>query len=461
MSRVLVIDDDRALCRSIQLQLEAEGHEVASAHTAAEGLAQAHEGHFDLVLLDLLLPDRNGLDVLRELVTDRADLPVVMVTGTQDTRATIEAMRVGAFDYIRKPISRDDLLLTIAKVSQHAARPARAGETPSADTEPDRPEIIGRDPAILELLKQIGLLARSDVTVLIMGESGTGKELVARALHEAYAPQEPFVAINCSSIVATLPESELFGHEKGAFTGADRRKTGKLEHAAEGVLFLDEVGDLAPQLQAKFLRVLQEREFERVGGLETLPFRARVVSATNRDLEAMAAAGRFRRDLYYRLAVSTLHVPPLRERRGDIPLLVEHLVKRIARAVQQPPPAIDAAAMARLQEHDWPGNIRELQNVLARAVALGRWGRLTADDLELRVDGGTREAVHTGDPPRVPASGQQGEAEEPLLSLREAEKRYVARVLDAAGGNITRAARLLEISPTTLRKKIADYGLQR
>ena len=280
--------------------------------------------------------------------------------------------------------------------------------------------------------------------MLIEGETGTGKELVARALHAAGSPGEPFAAINCSAVVATLLESELFGHEKGAFTGASERKPGKLEFAGQGTVFLDEIGDMSPGLQAKMLRVLEERTFERVGGLQGIPLRARVVAATNRDLEALVRDGRFRQDLFYRLAVSRIALPPLRERRGDIPLLVGHLLTRIAVKVHRRITGIEEKAIERLAADDWPGNVRELQNVLTRAVVRARGPIVTTEDLELRF----ADAKETATPPTE------------VVPLRQVEKEHIRRALAAMGWNITRTAKVLEISPTTLRKKIAEFGLR-
>ena len=439
MSRILVIDDDRALCRSLQIQLGGEGHHVEMAHTGSAGLESAAHCDPEFIFLDLMLPDCSGLDILPKLAALRTDLPIVMITGAEDMHATIEAMKLGAFDYVRKPLGRDDVLLMIEKAQRARARPLAADFAPDEADHVHAREIVGRDPKILALLKQVGLLARGDVTILIEGESGTGKELVARALHEATCPGQPFMAINCSAIVGTLPETELFGHERGAFTGADRRKIGKLEHAREGTLFLDEIGDLALEMQAKLLRVLQEREFERVGGLESLPFRARVVAATNRDLEAMIATGDFREDLFYRLAVSRLTVPPLRERRGDIPLIAEHLIKRMAGRIHRRAANIDPQGLEMLMRYGWPGNVRELENVLTRALALAPGGTLTAEDL---------------------AFSPRPAPETEIVSLHAAEREHIHRALISTDWNITQTARLLGISPTTLRKKIADYELK-
>ena len=454
MSSIFIIDDDRALCRSLQIQLEAQGHEAKVAHTASDGLAALAEWTPDLLLLDLKLPDRSGLDVLHRLQEEHHASPVVMITGQQDMKATIEAMRSGAFDYVRKPFELDDVFLAIEKVERFKA--IRDQKQSRVLLEPDSDdgdfgrtqgpyEIVGADKEIVEVVKQIGLLSMSRVTVLIEGESGTGKELVARALHESTTPGKPFVAINCSALVPTLAESELFGHEKGAFTGADARKIGKLEFADEGTVFFDEIGDMSLDIQAKILRVIQEQVFERVGGLEGIPFKARVIAATNLDLEAMIGEGRFRQDLFYRLAVSRIALPPLSRRRRDIPLLVRHLMARIGRRLHRRIEAIEEEAMRRLTSYDWPGNVRELENVLTRAVALARGAVLTADELEFSL--GTAKS-------KAPAVSE-------IVSLEQAEKEHIEKALLASDWNITRTAKLLRISPTTLRKKIADYDLRK
>jgi two-component system response regulator AtoC len=441
IERVLIIDDDAALTRSLQLQLRSKGIHATVAGTAGEGLV-AVEQQPELVLLDINLPDDSGLSVLGKLVDQDPGLPIVMVTARQDMAATIKAMKAGAFDYIRKPFDVDDILLVIEKLNQRGVRGAQ--EVAGANEIGPPREIVGSDRQILEVLKQVGLLSRSRVSVLIQGESGTGKELVARALHEASCPSEPFQAINCSAVVPTLLESELFGHEKGAFTGADRQKLGKLELAGAGTLFFDEIGDMDIDLQAKLLRVLQEREFERVGGATSQPFEARVVCATHQDLKAMVAERKFREDLLYRIAVSEIVVPPLRDRPGDIEALVRHFLARLSTELHKQVTMIDSGAIQALRSYSWPGNVRELENVLTRAVALSRGTTLLLDDVSLS-------------PPA--ATGPQPEGET-VTTLADAEKAHVRRMLDRSGWNITQTARVLNISPTTLRKKISDYGLR-
>ncbi|HIJ78266.1 MAG: sigma-54 dependent transcriptional regulator [Desulfobulbaceae bacterium] len=440
--KILIVDDDQALCRSLQLQLGLKRHEVRCSFDVHSGFAQVEGFVPELVLLDLNLPDQSGLKALPQFLTGSSLPTVVIMTGEADNNAAVEAMRNGAFDYLRKPLDFDDISALIERVARHRAQGGGASKEPvGMGAEQGQVEMIGGHPLIVEVHKAIGLLSRSKVTVLIGGESGTGKELAARILHGASSPDEPFVAVNCSAVVSTLLESEFFGHEKGAFTGADRLKIGKLEYAKAGTVFLDEIGDMPMDLQGKLLRVLQEEEFVRVGGLEVIPFKARVVAATNCDLEELVRQGRFRRDLYYRLSVSALVLPALRERRQDIPLLVEVLLARIASRFQRGKPVLGQGAMAKLMAYDWPGNVRELENVLTRSVVLSTDAMLAADDLRM-----------------VTPEAGGGESLEPV-TLAEAERAHVVKTLADLQWNISQAAKRLAISPTTLRKKIADYNI--
>lgn len=439
---ILVIDDDAALCRSLQIHLERGGHTVDVAHTAADGISAFSPDAHEMAFVDLKLPDKSGLEVLRAIQQANSSCLAVMITGTQDMKATIEAVRLGAFDYIRKPLDLDAVLLTVEKAGQRMR--GASVKAQSAEVEATPHEIVGASPRIIDVIKQIGVLSQSRIPVLILGESGTGKELVARALHDASTPKQPFVAVNCSSVVSTLLESELFGHVKGAFTGADADKVGRLELAGEGTIFFDEIGDMAVELQAKLLRALQERSFERVGSVKSIPLRARVVAATHRDLESMVASGAFREDLYYRLAVSTVRVPPLRERRDDIPLVTAHILARLRRELHRPVVRIEDKAMRRLQAYDWPGNVRELENVLIRAALLTRSDTILDQDVAASL--GNAPAARPGHPPVI-------------KTLRDAERDHIEAALFATGWNITQTATLLDISPTTLRKKIHDYDL--
>lgn len=441
IERLLIVDDDAALSRSLEIQLKMKGYAVSIAETAAEGLREVEKQAPDLVLLDINLPDADGLSILKEIGTIASDVPIVMVTARQDMGATISAMRSGAFDYIRKPFDIDDVLLVIEKLNRQKTGSSKNCVS-VADEAPPR-EIVGASAQMLEILKQIGLLSRSRVRILIQGESGTGKELAARALHEATSPNEPFVAINCSAIVPTLLESELFGHEKGSFTGADRSKIGKLEYAAGGTLFFDEIGDMDIGLQAKLLRVLQEQEFERVGGTQQIAFKARIVCATHRDLKVMVKEGTFREDLLYRIAVSELVMPPLRERPEDIRLIVQHLLGKLGTDMHKIVKGIDNAALRKLEAYSWPGNVRELENVLARAIALSHGTTLVTEDFAMPIER---------------TSDIQGSAVD-AITLADAEKAHIQRILLTTDHNITQTAKLLQISPTTLRKKITNYEI--
>ncbi len=439
--KLLIIDDDIALCRSIELQLKLQNIETEVTNTAEAGLAILQEYVPDLVLLDVNLPDADGLSVLQKIRDINSSIPVVIITARQDMGITITAMKSGAFDYIRKPFDIDDVLLVIGKARRVNNASASMSNCGSLEEDISSREIIGSHSSIIEVLKQIGMFAGSNVSVLIRGESGTGKELVARAIHEAASPQKPFVAVNCSAIVSTLLESELFGHEKGSFTGADKQKIGKLELAGDGTIFFDEIGDMALDLQAKLLRVLQEREFERVGGTKTVRFKARVLFATHRDLQAMVADKAFREDLLYRITVSEIVIPPLRDRRSDITVLVNYFISKLGIQLHKNVDGIEEAAMRRLELYDWPGNVRELENILTRAIALSRTHTIGVDDIKL------------------PLGGISDDVNDDIMPLSIVEKDYIAKALLFTNWNITKTAKLLEISPTTLRKKINDYGI--
>lgn len=449
--KILIIDDDQALCRSMQVSLTLKGYDVRMVFSGEDGILTTAEFKPDVVFLDINLPDLNGLETLPNLLETINKPTVVIMTGESDNLIAVQAMRKGAFDYLRKPLDPSEIYTTLARIKTH--RTKETPSTPDTTLAPDsssppviidatRPHMIGSHPDIVDIHKKIGLLSRSKVTVLIQGESGTGKELVARILHDASAPDTPFVDINCSAVVSTLLESEFFGHEKGAFTGADQLKIGKLEYAGEGTVFFDEIGDMPMDLQSKLLRVLQEGEFVRVGGLKPIPFRARFVSASHWDLEKLVEEGKFRQDLFYRIAVSSLYLPPLRDRIEDIPELVETLLKKITRQLDCPLPTIKDDALQKFKEHSWPGNVRELENTLTRAVALSTDSILTGSDIHLSQSHRTKQVTQPSP-----------------TTLAEAEKNHVEATLLKLNWNITRTAKQLAISPTTLRKKIADYSL--
>jgi DNA-binding NtrC family response regulator len=439
---VLIIEDDTALNQMLALHFEDQGLAVRRAGTCADGLALARAESPDLVLLDQQLPDGEGLALLPALHDASPQAGIIMMTGRHDLELAIEAIKAGAADFIHKPVKTAALQATVDRLL--AARTTPAG---TAAPQPPVGDLIGRSDAMLEVSKQIALCAAHSATVLITGESGTGKEVVARLIHQHSGRAGPFLALNCAAIVESLLESELFGHEKGAFTGADRGKPGKFELAADGTLFLDEVAELAPPLQAKLLRALQERTFERVGGTAALPLRARIIAATHRDVFARAAEGRFREDLAYRLNVVNIALPPLRERPEDIPLLAGALLERAARQNRHDTPALGRDALALLQGHAWPGNVRELENVLTQAMVLARKGPITAEHIRLR-----QAAAQTGT--AAPDTGP------PLQSLDEVEAAHIQRVLDHTGGHKGRSCDILGISRPALDRKIQKYGLR-
>src|SRR5258706_6215181 len=373
MDRILIVDDDRSIRELLSMHLEERGFGVDSAATGAEGFRIAEESPPSAIVLDMRLPDGSGIDLIPELRKRAAEAPVLMITAHHDMATTILAMKAGAFDYIHKPIDIQafDLALDRALEVRRLSR-----GTDYLSVEGSRPfkidDIVGASPSMQQLFKDVGRVAASKATVLIHGESGTGKELIARVIHSYSAAQKPFIAINCSAIVDTLLESELFGHEKGAFTGALQAKPGKFELAEEGSIFLDEIGELSQNLQAKLLRVLQEREVERVGGGRRIPIRARILAATHRELADEVKANRFREDLYQRLKVVTLSLPPLRERPEDIPILVEHLLVKINQRLHKNLRRVPREVIEKLQKRAWPGNVRELENVLMRAAVLSQ-----------------------------------------------------------------------------------------
>ncbi len=441
---LLIIDDDRALRRSLELELAGRGLAPRTAATLAEGEALWRLREPELVILDLMLPDGEGLELLGRMNAEGSRARIIMITGHHDMEKALAAMRLGAFDYVHKPLDVDELDRVLERaLAEIAAAESAPAAAESIGGESNMLRLHGQSRALLELHKAIGQASRGRATVLIRGESGTGKELVARIIHRNLAPGAPFVAVNCSALVPTLLESELFGHERGAFTGALARRKGRLELAGTGVLFLDEIGDLPLDLQAKLLRVLQERRFERVGGSESLGLEAVVLAATHRDLEAMVAAASFREDLYYRLKVVEIRVPPLRERREDIPDLVAAFLARYNSEFHRRIERVPADTLARLAAHDWPGNVRELENRVQAGIMAS-----SGDSLSIEIPA----------PPPPAAAGAT--ASDWQRSLAEVEAAHIARVLAACDWNQGRSCAVLGISRPTLRKKIADYGLK-
>ncbi|GAB6063521.1 sigma-54-dependent transcriptional regulator [Deferrisoma palaeochoriense] len=452
MSRtILVVDDEEAILATLRGALEDEGYEVASAGSGEEALEGLDAADPDVVLLDVWLPGIDGVEVLQKLRERDPDLPVIMMSGHATIETAVKATKLGAYDFIEKPLNLDRLLLTI----EHAVRARRLSEENRYWRERwgRSPDLIGESPAVRELKEQIRVVGPTRASVLITGENGTGKELVARAVHRASRRRDgPFVEVNCAAIPEDLIESELFGHEKGAFTGATARRRGKFDLADGGTLFLDEIGDMSLKTQAKILRVIQEMRFERVGGTKTHEVDVRIIAATNKDLEEEIREGRFREDLYYRLNVVPIHVPPLRDRAEDIPLLFRHFVEEYCREENREPVEVDEAVFSVLQAYPWPGNVRELKNVAERMVILCRSDRLTVEDVPPAVRG-----QGTG-------SGGAGGTVKPGLGLREArrqfERDYIARHLEEAGWNVPQAAEALGVDRSSLYKKMKELGIE-
>jgi DNA-binding NtrC family response regulator len=453
---VLVADDDPTIRTNLRLLLESEGYRVVEAVDGLQAARAFGEPSVALALLDLKMPGQDGMDLLRTHQDQLEEVPVIVITALGGSAAAIEAMKLGAYDYITKPFDLDEVLFTVRRALTQKALVAQvqalstAPPGDAADTPED--ELVGRTPAMLQVFKTIGRVAAASEPVLILGESGTGKELVAGAIHRnSDRAGQPFVKVSCAALSPTLLESELFGHEKGAFTGAVAQRAGRFEQAGGGTLFLDEIGDLDIDLQAKLLRVLQSGRFERVGGNETLHVDVRLIAATNRNLPALVGEQRFREDLFYRLNVVTLELPPLRARTEDIPLLAEHIVRRLARKHHWPQLALSPEAVEYLRTQPWPGNVREMENVLARAAILVRGRLILAEDLR--------------PPSPPPAAAPADPSPNHPMSLKdllaETERRAIQHALAQTGWNRTQAARLLGISRRQLFDKIQQYGLQR
>jgi two-component system nitrogen regulation response regulator GlnG len=458
-----VIDDEQGVCYSFRRVFTAEGVDVLTARTAAEGLELLRDQAPDVVVLDLQLPDRGGLDVFRDIHSLAPKRPVIFITahGTADT--AIEAMKAGAFDYLLKPLD----LERISQVLSRAFEAARLMSVPAVLPAADRSDsIVGRSAVMQEMCKTVGRLAPQDVNVLILGESGTGKELVARALyHHSRRASQPFLAVNCAALAEALLESELFGHERGAFTGADRRRVGKFEQCDGGTLFLDEVGDMTPALQAKMLRVLQDQTFQRVGGTETLQTNVRVIAATNQDLSKLVHEGRFRKDLYYRLNAIAIRLPALRERLDDVAELAHFFLYRFDRELGLDLRGFSPEALERLQAYAWPGNVRELQGVVKQAM-LNASGHLILPEFLPEQFQTITQPSHERS--LTPESLDLAEFIERRLRgpnglheavVAEVERLLFARVLSHTRGNLTQASELLGLSRPTLRHRLRVLGL--
>ena len=472
MAHLLLIDDDPALLPQLVRQVfPGPAHRVEVAGTGAEGLERVRAMPPDVILLDLRLPDQSGLDVHQQIRRIDARVPVIFVPMAKPADTAIEAMRHGAYDYLFKPLDPHHLRRVVGealevarKMRQPAVGSELGGTAPDADMDG---AIVGSCPAMREVYKAIGRVAAQDVPVLITGESGTGKELIALAIYQhGSRAKAAFLALNCAAIPENLLESELFGHEKGAFTGADRRRIGKFEQCNGGTLFLDEIGDMPAALQAKMLRVLQEQAFERVGGNETIRTDVRLIAATHRDLKAASAEGKFRPDLYYRLGVFTIHLPPLRERGDDLPMLVRHYLRRFSRELGREVQEVAPEALERLRRCSWPGNIRELQSVLKQALLQARGTTLLPAFLPtlpgepsepMTASPSAGEDLNLGAFIRLCLASDDGD--QYAQAHRRLDRLFLARVLEATGGNQHEAARRLGIARQTLRRRLQELGL--
>ena len=465
-NKILVIDDDPQLRQSFVKLLIQEGFQVSGTVSGEDGLLMINEDMPDLVITDVRLPGMNGLETFRAIRKLDSRLPVIVMTAFGTTEMAIEATKLGAYDYVLKPFDIPDMLKLI-KQAIEAGRLMRSQLKMGDDPETPDEAIIGRSSTMQEVYKAIGRAAPTDATVLIRGESGTGKELMARAIYQhSLRVGKPFLVINCVAIPETLLESELFGYEKGAFTGAAHRRVGKFEQASGGTLFLDEIGDMPLSIQAKILRMLQERSIERLGGRETIEVDVRILAATNRNLETAIEEGRFRQDLYYRLNVVSLNLPPLRERQGDVPLLGEYFLNRFALNMNIPNPGVTQDAKALLSSHTWPGNVRELANCMEKCLIFARGRPLTREDVAAQIFGGVYKPGHI---PSAPDEAIRKWARQALAAggdnmLTELTDHVVALIiseaLNIAGGNRTRTAELLGLSRPTLLAKMDKHKIK-
>ena len=443
--RILIIDDDRSMCDVLEAELKKRGFESVATTSPEDALLRLAEDDFSLVLTDINMHGMSGVDVCRRIVESREDLPVVVMTAYGSMEAAIATIRAGAYDFVTKPFEMDEIALTMERALKHRALREEVKRLRRVVVEQQKfDDILGSSPSMKKMYDLISRVAETETTVLITGESGTGKELVAKAVHQRSGRKDgPFVAINCAAMPETLLESELFGHTKGAFTDARTARPGLFIRASRGTLFLDEIGEMPAGMQAKLLRALQERTVRPVGGDQEQPFDARIIAATNRDLETEVEERRFREDLFYRINVVRVHVPPLRARGSDILLLAQHFLERYAAQSRRPVVGMTSATADKLLSYPWPGNVRELQNCIERAVALAQFDQIGVDDLPEKIKDykTARISIESNDPAE-------------LLPMDEVERRYILKVLEAVGGNKTLAAQVLGFDRRTLYRKL-------
>lgn len=445
-NKILVIDDDKSILKTLTSYLKKLNYEVYSAENGLEGIEIAKKAHPDLVITDIKMPEADGFTVLKRIKEIDNHIHVIMITAFDDMHSTVKAMQQGAYDYIEKPLEIDKLKITINRALDNKRMSEKLSSFISDEAEKYQLEntLIGKAPSMKEVYKKIGQTSSSRVTVLIEGESGTGKELVARAIHySGITKDNPFIPVNCTALTESLLESELFGHVKGAFTGSIRDKKGKFELADNGTIFLDEISEISPNLQVQLLRVLQQKEFERVGGETLIPMKARIIAATNKDLHKLVHEGKFREDLYFRLKVVSINLPPLREKLEDIPLLVSHFLTKINNELHKNVTKVPDEVMDMLKNHYWVGNVRELENTLMQAVVLSKDDVLNKENILLR----------------KPESDEIKEEGVKLITLAENERNHIKGILDAVHWDKNKAHKILGISLPTLYSKIETYKL--
>ena len=463
MAHVLIVDDEVNIRRVLAAMLKREGYEVTTAADGEQALAVLHKTPVHVVVTDLVMPKVGGMELLRRVTADFPDVPVILITAHGSVDSAVAALKAGAFDYITKPFEQEELKKVIAKAARAHDLEIQNLHANLADG--DRPPLVGQSPAMRAIYEMVARVADSPSTVLITGESGTGKELIAKALHRGSTRRDkPLIKVNCAAIPKDLVESELFGYEKGAFTGAVGSKPGRFELADGGTLFLDEIGEIPVEIQVKLLRALQESEFERVGGIKTLSVDVRLIAATNRDLKALIAEGRFREDLFYRLAVVPIALPPLRDRTEDIPLLVHHFIEKYDRRLGKRVEGIEDEALQVLMGYAWPGNIRELENLMERSVLFADGPRIEAASLpdSLREKGGAAPLPIAAVGPLGAIAAPSGASMKEIVRQAQAEleRELIGRALADTGGNVTRAAKRLQISRKSLQVKMKELGLR-
>ena len=478
MPHILAIDDDRTVLRLVEKAFADLDFKVTACNTAEQGLPLLVDGEIDVCLLDIMLPEMNGLELAKKIHSIDAKLPVIFITSMDDSDTAIEAMKLGAYEFITKPLDIQQVqdLTEKALEARRLMRSPVTFEQASGVAIAGGEQLVGKSPKMVEVYKQIGRVAAQQVPVLIRGESGTGKELIARAIYQhSHRQDECYLAVNCAALSETLLESELFGHEKGAFTGAERRHIGKFEQCNDGTIFLDEIGDMSPLLQSKVLRLLQEQKFERVGGTKTIETDARLISATNRDLEQMIEDNQFRLDVYHRINAFEIHLPPLRERGNDIDLLVNHFIRRQSSKLDRQVEGVSPEAMEIIREYQWPGNVRELQSVIRRSMLMATGPVIVPENLSIEFE----QPGNPGDSSNNTFNGQTGNqvsmtsSTEAFVqsridagsndiyaeSLATMEEALIRKILMHASGNQSKAAELLGVTRGTLRTKIRSLNI--